>query len=294
MKKTRFIIALVAAMFAVGAMLFVACEKEKDSSKGDFAKSLSCTSYTGETYQKSDAFVNPYDFVGQYHNIIMELIDREWIPAMESGRCEKLLDFIDNRASQLPRFYGYTINLDQLKSDIRNKACSDEFWETLSNIPECFDEQLVRDIMKCFDGVEDTIALKRNIDMIAECVYNSSYSEDVRSKCLIYCAVYKYSALNLIRIYMDTSSNFRPYLGLENGGQDKRIKDKIKKAVKWVTDTSNWGLIGADAAGAVDGGAAGSAVGPVGTVLGAVVGGGAYTTMEALGERVATEIHNKI
>lgn len=36
MKKTRFIIALVAAMFAVGAMLFVACKKERVVSTNDY------------------------------------------------------------------------------------------------------------------------------------------------------------------------------------------------------------------------------------------------------------------
>lgn len=39
MKKTRYIIVLVAAMFAVGAMLFVACEKENEKSTiGDNSK----------------------------------------------------------------------------------------------------------------------------------------------------------------------------------------------------------------------------------------------------------------
>ena len=68
MKKTRYIIALVAAMFAVGAMLFVACEKEETS---DRLSSLDDFSKNSSTIVNEN---NPYDYCGRIHNEILDYI----------------------------------------------------------------------------------------------------------------------------------------------------------------------------------------------------------------------------
>lgn len=280
-----------AAMTAlVAGLVFIACKKEENKVK----KSLiyngeSVLSYTGNTFCFDENFNNSQNYIGEYHNIIVNQLAENWNYYENANLINyNLLNISFNMTEQLMdiNIIDYGIDKDSLIDNL-NLAFFESFDtnETFINNVKlefismnAYFENFFVDIDTFLYG-DLTIEERLNHMLYVEQkVYNSTMSNETKDWYLVFCAVLKYSMQNLITIAENSSHPF--YYYLINEPQQKGLISNVKT---FIHDHAS--EIVSDACGAVKWGRRGAQVGAVGgpgctIAMGALgaVAGGALTT----------------
>lgn len=298
MKKNLYTFAILSVLSAI---TLLACSKTIDDSKqvslsGSSLNGNVLTSYSGESFIYNPNYANEYENVGIYHNYIMDCVSYEWLNDEFETATTDFFEFVVSKMQQIDGF-DTGINYDTIISDIRNDFLQRPFEELTNDEQRVLIESLLtggdhesflEDIDESINNSADTIELLQKFDIIAQKVNNSSYSDEVRDKYLIYCAVYKYSVMNLVHICMDTNSGFYKYLVGSADDSKESLISKVKHIIK------KHPVAASDAVGAVIGGVTcakyGTAGGPAGVAItaiaGAVVRGACSSSMSAAGRQI--------
>lgn len=308
MKKMYCTIATIAIIVSIlGAIVFSACSKDgneinSNSPSSGTKNSNELISYTGETFFENPNYTNEYENIGIYHNYLMDCISHEWLNDDVETTETDFLDFVANRFQQIDG-YSTIINYDAIINEIRTSLFQNSSEEySAENPDDLLVEELLAggdydsflaDIDDCINNSLDTTELMHNFDVIAQKVSNSTYTDDVKEMYLIYCAVSKYSVMNVVHICMDPTSGFYQYLFSDNDSKES-VLSKVRKTLK------EHPIAAADARGAVIGGATcaryGVAGGPAGvavtTVAGAAVRGACSSAMKAARNEIINQIRN--
>ena len=282
MKKVKFI---VAALFivAVGAGIFWACEKSENKTNVYTLKSLnfgdSSTSYTGETFNFIEDYENPYNSLGEKHNQLVAEIFQNWdsILNISSDTIVALFAYAVPRSEELYNvsiFEEFGITKSVLVNQIIDAFLPYADVSHMDMVEDYFIQHYTTDVSYFLSDINlltygNEVLTSNNvpdIQLIEQKVANSNYNQNLKNDCLLFCAVYKYSLLNLIGMTADPN-NIICYGKTVTGGR-----------------------VIADASGALQGGYAGAqagvAGGPVGVVVVATLGalgGGALSTAVHVG-----------
>lgn len=291
MRKYRYI-TVTLLVLAIGVVMFFSCEKLENKSNSCTLKSLNfgdnSTSYTGETFNFVEEYENPFNSLGEKHNQLVAEIFQNWdsILNISNDTIVALFAYAVPRSEEL-----YNVSIFEefgvTESDLVNQMI-DNFLpyaddSYMDMVEDYFIQYYTTDVSYFLNDVNlltygnEVLTSNniRDIQLIEQKIANSNYSQDLKNDCLKFCAVYKYSLINLIAMESDPN-NVICYGKVVTGGR-----------------------VMADASGALQGGYAGAqagvAGGPGGVVVVATVGalcGGALATAVhvGIGENIEKQI----